>query len=180
MNTGSPKNNNLGTFYTNLGNTVNKGLNNVNKGLNSIGNNVNKGLNSIGNNVTNAVNNINKGLNNSNENFSEVIDENIEEVLDEVLDEIIDEKLNPITDLYIFDVYLAGNGFIANLQYDDFENNKKYIYTKLGTSVSILKKWIKDIKNNMKFKSESYVNDGKTLFSIDSENISIGNLSIKI
>lgn len=106
--------------------------------------------------------------------------EDVSEKISIESDEIIDEKLNPITDLYIFDVYLAGNGFIANLQYDDFENNKKYIYTKLGTSVSILKKWIKDIKNNMKFKSESYVNDGKTLFSIDSENISIGNLSIKI
>ena len=106
--------------------------------------------------------------------------EDVSEKISIESDEIIDEKLNPISDLYIFDVYLAGNGFIANLQYDDFENNKKYIYTKLGTSVSILKKWIKDIKNNMKFKSESYVNDGKTLFSIDSENISIGNLSIKI
>jgi hypothetical protein len=75
MNTGSPKNNNLGTFYTNLGNTVN----NVNKGLNSIGNNVNKGLNSIGNNVTNVVNNMNKGLNNfandnsKNENISSLL-----------------------------------------------------------------------------------------------------------
>lgn len=106
--------------------------------------------------------------------------EDVSEKISIESDEIIDEKLNPISDLYIFDVYLAGNGFIANLQYDDFENNKKYIYTKLGTSLSILKKWIKDIKNNTKFKSESYVNDGKTLFSIDSENISIGNLSIKI
>jgi len=106
--------------------------------------------------------------------------EDVSEKISIESDEIIDEKLNPITNLYIFDVYLAGNGFIANLQYDDFENNKKYIYTKLGTSVSILKKWIKDIKNNTKFKSESYVNDGKKLFSIDSENISIGNLSIKI
>jgi len=77
MNTGSPKNNNLGTFYTNLGNSVNKGIENINKGLNSIGSNVNKGLNSIGNNVNKGLNsignNVNKGLNNTNENFSSLL-----------------------------------------------------------------------------------------------------------
>uniref|UniRef100_A0A6C0IER8 Link domain-containing protein n=1 Tax=viral metagenome TaxID=1070528 RepID=A0A6C0IER8_9ZZZZ len=69
MNTGSPKNNNLGTFYTNLGNSVNKGLENINKGLNSIGNNVNKGLNSV-----------NKGLNSIGNN-SKATNENISSLL---------------------------------------------------------------------------------------------------
>lgn len=80
MNTGSPKNNNLGTFYTNLGSTVNKGLDTVNKGLNTIGSNVNKGLNTIGTNVNKGLNSvgntINKGLNNSkasNNNFSSLL-----------------------------------------------------------------------------------------------------------
>ena len=69
MNTGSPKNNNLGTFYTNLGNSVNKGIENINKGLNSIGNNVNKGLNSV-----------NKGLNSIGNN-SKATNENISSLL---------------------------------------------------------------------------------------------------
>jgi hypothetical protein len=64
MNTESPKNKNLGVFYTNLGNSINKGINtvtnNINKGLNSVANNVNKGLN----NFTNSNNN-SKTMNNN-------------------------------------------------------------------------------------------------------------------
>ena len=40
MNTGTPKNNNLGVFYTNLGKNMNKGLNMVNEGINDVINNV--------------------------------------------------------------------------------------------------------------------------------------------
>lgn len=73
MNTGSPKNNNLGTFYTNLGNTVNKGLENVNKGLNSIGNNVNKSLNTFGNNFNKGLNNFVNNSKATNENISSLL-----------------------------------------------------------------------------------------------------------
>ena len=66
MNTESSKNKNLGVFYTNLGNTINKGLNNVNKGFNTVTNNINKGLNSVTNNINKGFNN----LTNSNSNNS--------------------------------------------------------------------------------------------------------------
>lgn len=48
MNTESPKNSNLGVFYTNLGNSI---VNNVNKSLNSVTNSVTDGLNSVTNSV---------------------------------------------------------------------------------------------------------------------------------
>ena len=60
MNTESPKNSNLGVFYTNLGNSI---VNNVNKGLNNVTNSVTDGINSVTNSVNKGLNNMNKGLN---------------------------------------------------------------------------------------------------------------------
>ena len=70
MNTGTPKNNNLGVFYTNIGKNMNKGLNIVNEGINSVINNVAKTPKNISDNFssllpfkTNVKANVNSNVN---------------------------------------------------------------------------------------------------------------------
>jgi hypothetical protein len=58
MNTGTPKNNNLGVFYTNIGKNVNKGLNMVNEGISDVINNASETITNIKNTVVNTPKNI--------------------------------------------------------------------------------------------------------------------------
>ena len=62
MNTGTPKNNNLGVFYTNIGKNVNKGLNMVNEGINEVINNASDAITNIKNTVVNTPKNISENL----------------------------------------------------------------------------------------------------------------------
>jgi len=52
MNTGTPKNSNLGIFYTNIGKNVNRGLNMVNEGINNVINNVAENAKNVPDNIS--------------------------------------------------------------------------------------------------------------------------------
>ena len=86
--------------------------------------------------------------------------EDVSEKISIESDEIIDEKLNPITNLYIFDLYLAGNGFIANLQYDDLQKEKTLLTMKIKkyknkiSNLELIKMKDTIIKNNKIFEEE--------------------------
>jgi len=81
MNTGTPKNSDLGVFYTNLGKNMNKGLNMVNEGINSVINNVSGNSKNVPDNLSSLLpfkTNIKANVNgNANSNSGKNILENV-------------------------------------------------------------------------------------------------------
>lgn len=56
MNSGTPKNNNLGVFYTNLGKNINKGLNQASETITNVTNNISNAVNNVVTNTPKVLN----------------------------------------------------------------------------------------------------------------------------